>query len=134
MAKSQVQTSWLFEPTQQAALENPVVNAQYQQGGLSWHRPTLQGATLAPNCPFPTCWNPSCAACVQVVDTDTGKFKFDDVRTSSGYFLKRGQDEIIKRLERRIAEWTRLPVENGEPFHILRYQVWTDSAHIQPPL
>lgn len=58
----------------------------------------------------------------QVVDTDTGKFKFDNVRTSSGFFLKRGQDEIIKRLEHRIAEWTRLPVENGEPFHILRYQ------------
>jgi hypothetical protein len=70
----------------------------------------------------------SVAACVQVVDTDTGKFKFDNVRTSSGFFLKRGQDEIIKRLEHRIAEWTRLPVENGEPFHILRYQVCGQTA------
>jgi hypothetical protein len=70
------------------------------------------------------CTPESCAcALLQVVDTDTGKFKFDDVRTSSGYFLKRGQDDVIKRLEHRIAEWTRVPVENGEPFHILRYQV-----------
>lgn len=60
---------------------------------------------------------------VQVVDTKTGQFKFDEVRTSSGYFLKRGQDDVISRLEHRIAEWTRLPVVNGEPFHVLRYQV-----------
>lgn len=59
----------------------------------------------------------------QVVDTKTGQFKFDEVRTSSGYFLRRGQDDIITRLEHRIAEWTRLPVENGEPFHVLHYQV-----------
>lgn len=63
-----------------------------------------------------------------MVDTDTGKFKIDHVRTSSGTFLKRGQDDIIKRLEHRIAEWTRLPVENGEPFHILRYQVSSGAA------
>lgn len=59
----------------------------------------------------------------QVVDTETGKFIHDDVRTSSGAFLSRGQDEIVRRLEHRIAEWTRLPIVNGEPFHILRYQV-----------
>lgn len=58
----------------------------------------------------------------QVVDTKTGEFVVDKVRTSSGYFLRRQQDDIIKRLEQRIAEWTRLPIENGEPFHILRYQ------------
>jgi prolyl 4-hydroxylase len=62
-------------------------------------------------------------ALTQVVDTETGEFKVDKVRTSSGAFLKRGQDDTIKQLEARIAEWTRLPVENGEPFHILRYQV-----------
>lgn len=39
-------------------------------------------------------------------------------RTSSGHFLKRGQDEVVKLLEERIADWTRLPMENGEPFHV----------------
>lgn len=62
-------------------------------------------------------------ALLQVVDTETGEFKEDEVRTSSGFFLKRGQDDIVKRLEQRISEWTRLPVENGEPLHVLRYQV-----------
>jgi hypothetical protein len=39
-------------------------------------------------------------------------------RTSSGHFLSRGQDEVVKRLEQRIADWTKLPVVNGEPFHV----------------
>lgn len=66
---------------------------------------------------------------VQVVDTKTGEFVVDKVRTSSGYFLRRQQDDIIKRLEERIAEWTRLPITNGEPFHILRYQVTMKGPH-----
>lgn len=64
-----------------------------------------------------------CSCAAQVVDTETGEFKIDKVRTSSGYFLKRGQTPIVKRIEHRLAEWTRLPVENGEPIHVLRYQV-----------
>jgi hypothetical protein len=39
-------------------------------------------------------------------------------RTSSGYFLRREQDEVVKRLEQRIADWTKLPLVNGEPFHV----------------
>ena len=51
-------------------------------------------------------------------------------RTSSGTFLRRGQDEIVKRLENRIARWTKLPVENGEPFHVLHYQQGNEyTAH-----
>jgi hypothetical protein len=30
---------------------------------------------------------------------------------------------ILRDLERRIAEWTHLPVENGESFYLLRYNV-----------
>lgn len=74
-----------------------------------------------------------CAGAVhvlQVVDTETGEFKVDKVRTSSGFFLKRGQTEIVKRLEHRIAEWTRLPVVNGEPLHVLRYQVRSMSRSV----
>lgn len=58
----------------------------------------------------------------EVVDSDTGKFKKTLDRTSSGHFLSRGQDEVVQRLEQRIAEWTKLPVVNGEPFHVLHYQ------------
>jgi prolyl 4-hydroxylase len=40
------------------------------------------------------------------------------VRTSSGNFLKREQDEVVAAVERRLAEWTKLPLENGEPLHV----------------
>ena len=32
------------------------------------------------------------------------------VRTSSGMFLKRGQDKIIRDIEKRIADFTFIPV------------------------
>lgn len=84
---------------------------------------------------MPACagYGSCCAGAVhvlQVVDTETGEFKVDKVRTSSGFFLKRGQTEIVKRLEHRIAEWTRLPVVNGEPLHVLRYQVRSMSRSV----
>jgi hypothetical protein len=84
---------------------------------------------------FPACagYGSCCAGPVhvlQVVDTETGEFKVDKVRTSSGFFLKRGQTEVVKRLEHRIAEWTRLPVVNGEPLHVLRYQVRSMSLNV----
>jgi len=31
-------------------------------------------------------------------------------------------DEVIAGLEQRLAEWTKLPLENGEPLHVLHYQ------------
>ncbi|KAF8069462.1 P4H3 [Scenedesmus sp. PABB004] len=58
----------------------------------------------------------------EVVDSDTGEFMLSKERTSSGAFLRRGQTDVVASLERRLAEWTMLPVENGEPFHILHYQ------------
>lgn len=56
-----------------------------------------------------------------VVDAGTGKSKVDDIRTSSGTFLQRGQDDIVAAVEQRIAEWTLLPVEYGEGLQVLRY-------------
>eukprot|EP00775_Hariotina_reticulata_P010978 gene10978-11133_t len=55
----------------------------------------------------------------QVVDSDTGGFV---ARTSSGFFLRRQQDDVVAGLEQRLAEWTKLPLENGEPFHVLHYE------------
>lgn len=47
--------------------------------------------------------------------------KISEVRTSNGMFLRRGQDDVVKEIERRIARWTLLPVGNGEGLQILRY-------------
>ncbi|KAM7279564.1 hypothetical protein ACFE04_006698 [Oxalis oulophora] len=44
-------------------------------------------------------------------------------RTSSGMFLSRGHDEIVTAIEQRIADFTLIPVENGEGLQVLRYQI-----------
>ncbi|KAJ4964796.1 hypothetical protein NE237_016645 [Protea cynaroides] len=58
-----------------------------------------------------------------VVDSTTGKSKDSRVRTSSGTFLRRGQDKIIRDIEKRIADFTFIPVEHGEGLQILHYEV-----------
>ncbi|GAU24949.1 hypothetical protein TSUD_311840 [Trifolium subterraneum] len=58
-----------------------------------------------------------------VVDSKTGKSTESRVRTSSGMFLKRGKDKIIQTIERRIADFTFIPVENGEGLQVLHYGV-----------
>ncbi|CAN8257757.1 unnamed protein product [Cochlearia groenlandica] len=45
------------------------------------------------------------------------------VRTSSGTFLKRGQDQVVETIEKRISDFTFIPVENGEGLQVLHYQV-----------
>lgn len=58
-----------------------------------------------------------------VVDSDTGKSKDSRVRTSSGTFLARGRDKIIRDIEKRISDFTFLPVEHGEGLQVLHYEV-----------
>lgn len=58
-----------------------------------------------------------------VVDSTTGKSQDSRVRTSSGTFLKRGRDKVIRTIEKRIADFTFIPVENGEGLQILHYEV-----------
>ncbi|KAK8643020.1 hypothetical protein V6N13_012337 [Hibiscus sabdariffa] len=58
-----------------------------------------------------------------VVDNETGRSKDSRVRTSSGTFLKRGQDRIVRDIEKRIADYSFIPVEHGEGLQILRYEV-----------
>ncbi|KAK1306456.1 hypothetical protein QJS10_CPA10g00401 [Acorus calamus] len=43
------------------------------------------------------------------------------VPTDSVMSLSKGQDEIVSRIEERIALWTLLPKENGEDIQILHY-------------
>ena len=40
-------------------------------------------------------------------------------RCSQGAFLDRGQDIVVKRIEQKIADWTMVPVENGEGLQVL---------------
>jgi len=57
-----------------------------------------------------------------VADNESGKSVKSEIRTSSGMFLMKGQDEVVSRIEDRIAAWTFLPKENGESIQVLRYQ------------
>uniref|UniRef100_A0A2P2L9I6 procollagen-proline 4-dioxygenase n=2 Tax=Rhizophora mucronata TaxID=61149 RepID=A0A2P2L9I6_RHIMU len=58
-----------------------------------------------------------------VVDGETGKSKDSRVRTSFGTFLARGRDKIIRDIEKRIADFTFIPVEHGEGLQVLHYEV-----------
>lgn len=57
-----------------------------------------------------------------VVDNDTGGSVGSVVRTSSGMFLMRGEDEVVESIERRIAAWTHVPESHGEGLQVLRYE------------
>ncbi|KAI7730837.1 hypothetical protein M8C21_026172 [Ambrosia artemisiifolia] len=57
-----------------------------------------------------------------VVDSKTGQSKDSRVRTSSGTFLRRGRDKVIRNIEKRIADFTFIPVEHGEGLQVLHYE------------
>ena len=57
------------------------------------------------------------------VQTATGGEELNPDRTSNGMFFGRGESELIKRIEARIARLVGWPVENGEGIQVLNYQV-----------
>ncbi|CAM8973431.1 unnamed protein product [Rhodiola kirilowii] len=57
-----------------------------------------------------------------VADNESGKSVESEVRTSSGMFLNKAQDEVVDAIEKRIAAWTFLPEENGENMQVLHYE------------
>jgi prolyl 4-hydroxylase len=57
------------------------------------------------------------------VDPLTGENQVKDHRTSQGTFLKADNNELVQRVERRIAEVMNVPVSHGEALHVLHYQV-----------
>lgn len=57
-----------------------------------------------------------------VVDTRTGGSEVSDIRTSDGMFFSRAEDRVLEAIERRLAEWTLTPVQNGEGLQVLRYK------------
>ncbi len=56
------------------------------------------------------------------VQTTTGGEELNADRTSQGMFFRRGENEVVTRVEARIARVLQWPVENGEGLQILHYQ------------
>lgn len=59
----------------------------------------------------------------RVVDAETEEPVVHSGRTSRGTFLQRGLDPTLSAIEKRIAELTNTPVQNGESMQILHYEV-----------
>jgi prolyl 4-hydroxylase len=58
----------------------------------------------------------------ETVDNATGGSEVNASRTSDGMFFERGEAALIARIETRIAELLRWPVDHGEGLQILRYR------------
>jgi len=55
------------------------------------------------------------------VATKTGGEEVNEDRTSNGMFFQRGENELVRRIEQRIAKLVKWPEENGEGLQILQY-------------
>lgn len=58
-----------------------------------------------------------------VVDPSSGNEVLIDERKSHGAFVNASIDSLIETIDRRLAELTRQPIENGEDLHILKYEI-----------
>ena len=58
----------------------------------------------------------------ETVQTSTGSSEINDARTSDGMFFERGENELCRRFEARIAALLHWPVEHGEGLQVLRYR------------
>lgn len=56
------------------------------------------------------------------VQTVTGGEELNADRTSNGMFFRRGESEVVARVEARIARLLNWPVENGEGLQVLQYR------------
>ena len=56
------------------------------------------------------------------VATKTGGEELNADRTSNGMFFQRGENEVVKRVEERIAKLVNWPMENGEGLQVLHYR------------
>ena len=64
-----------------------------------------------------------------VVDNVSGERQPSKVRTSSGMFLQRGADEVVSRIEDKIAAATGIPASHGEGLQVLLYE---DGQRYEP--
>jgi prolyl 4-hydroxylase len=60
------------------------------------------------------------------VATQTGGEEVNGDRTSNGMFFQRGENELVRRIEERIARLVSWPVENGEGLQVLHYTPGTE--------
>ncbi|HET6829193.1 MAG TPA: 2OG-Fe(II) oxygenase [Ramlibacter sp.] len=63
------------------------------------------------------------------VATKTGGEEVNADRTSNGMFFQRGENELVRRIEQRIARLLNWPVDNGEGLQVLHY---TPGAQYKP--
>lgn len=56
------------------------------------------------------------------VDNQNGGESLNDDRTSNGMFFQRGENDVVRKLEQRIARLLKWPVENGEGLQVLHYR------------
>jgi prolyl 4-hydroxylase len=57
------------------------------------------------------------------LDSRTGGEELTEARTSYGMFFDRGESELVRRIESRIAELVAWPVDHGEGLQVLRYGI-----------
>jgi hypothetical protein len=55
------------------------------------------------------------------VVADKGGDDISDIRTSYGMFFEREEDVVVAAVERKLSEWTLIPVGHGEGIQVLRY-------------
>lgn len=63
-----------------------------------------------------------------IMDTASGEDVASGARSSEGMFFRPLENELLARIDRRIARLMGLPVENGEGLQVLRYQPGAQSA------
>lgn len=56
------------------------------------------------------------------ISVKTGGEEMHADRTSNGMFFKRGEYEVVQRVEERIARMLNWPIENGEGMQVLQYR------------
>ncbi len=56
-----------------------------------------------------------------VVNAVTGNYDLHAARTSYGASFKRGENELIRRIENRISDLLSIPYSRGEPIQVLNY-------------
>ncbi|MDQ0268502.1 2OG-Fe(II) oxygenase [Cytobacillus purgationiresistens] len=59
----------------------------------------------------------------KVIDANSGAEKAAAGRTSKGMYFRLQENELIAKIERRIAEITNYPLVNGEGLQVLNYQI-----------
>ena len=58
-----------------------------------------------------------------VIDNDSGANAMHEGRVSEGMFFARCESPLIRRIEERIAELVRWPLDHGETIQVLRYGI-----------